>query len=82
MSKEDMNQERRMLANSYLEIRKFQAWKDLMTQLSVLEAHAIKTIDQKSLGDLSLTDIGWIKGVRETVRKIHHHIETVINEGP
>jgi len=80
ISNEDKEQELRMLANSYLEMKKFHAWGHLMDYISGLKESATIEIDQKDRDEISSVDMGWVKGVRETVGKIQRHIENAINE--
>jgi hypothetical protein len=77
-SKED-EQEERMLANSYLNIASAYAWKDLMKLVDSIQENANHILDERDSDDISLVDIGIVKGLRESTRKIKKHIDFYLN---
>ena len=67
------------LADSYRQLMQMSAGRHLMEMIDGLKEGALKQIDEKSLENFTASDMGWLKGVRETVSKIKKGVENAIN---
>jgi hypothetical protein len=67
------------IADSYRTIVSTIAWRDLEKFLDSIEENSNKDIDAIQISELTLSEIGRSRGLREAVNKIRSHVDYLLN---
>jgi hypothetical protein len=66
------------IRQAYVELMSMPAWKDFMAILEEVKNMPLQLLDEKAVGEVSLIDAGFIKGVRSAVKTIQQKIQAKI----
>jgi hypothetical protein len=69
------NEEKQALAREYASLMTMRAWQDLVNYMETERDASMKSIDDKSVGDLNINIVCEQRGIRKGMLKIIQHAE-------
>ncbi len=74
----EIEAKRQALKTAYLEMMSTDGWKHFKDVLADVKESPVKILDEKILGEVTLAEAGFIKGVRSAITSIEKRIGAII----